>query len=87
MSVEAEELITRNLIAALDRLHEDLDRVELWTAALGCFAYPVPEYEPGGQYRRESARRRGPPRPCGGELGRRRSHCGKTLKNADSTIS
>jgi hypothetical protein len=50
MSVEAEELITHNLIAALDRLHEDLDRVELWTAALGCFAYPAPEYEPGGQY-------------------------------------
>jgi hypothetical protein len=29
MSVEAEERITRNLIAALDRLHEDLDRVKL----------------------------------------------------------
>ena len=50
MSVETEERITRNLIAALDRLHEDLDRVELWTAALGCFAHPAPEYEPGGQY-------------------------------------
>ena len=50
MSVDAEELITRNLIEALDRLHEDLDRVELWTAALGCFAHPAPEYEPGEQY-------------------------------------
>jgi len=50
MSVEAEDLITRDLIEALDRLDEDLDRVELWTAALGCFAYPAPEYEPGEQY-------------------------------------
>ena len=33
----AEDLIVRNLIEALDRLHDDLDRVELWTAALGCF--------------------------------------------------
>ena len=47
MSVEAEERITRNLIEALERLHEDLDRVELWTAALDCFAAaPHPNTSP-----------------------------------------
>jgi hypothetical protein len=34
----------RHLTEALERLHEDLDRVELWTAALGHFQAPVPEY-------------------------------------------
>ena len=33
----AEDLIVRNLMEAINRLHDDLDRVELWTAALGCF--------------------------------------------------
>lgn len=60
MSLEAEERITRNLIAALDRLHEDLDRVELWTAALG---HPAPEYEPGEQYMLPPLGQPGPQRP------------------------
>jgi hypothetical protein len=51
MSVEAEGLLTRNLIEALERLHEELDRVELWTAALSCFVRPPPDYEPGEHYR------------------------------------
>jgi hypothetical protein len=51
MSVQAEEMMTRNLIEALERLHEGLDRVELWTAALTCFVRPAPDYEPGEQYR------------------------------------
>jgi len=50
MAEPAEEMILRNLIEALNRLHDDLDRVELWTAALGSFHYPVPEYRPGGDY-------------------------------------
>ena len=37
MPEPAEDMIVRNLIEALERLHEDLDRVELWTAALGSF--------------------------------------------------
>jgi hypothetical protein len=37
MSEQAEDTIVRNLLQALARLHEDLDRVELWTAALACF--------------------------------------------------
>jgi hypothetical protein len=50
MAEQAEDMIVRNLIEALDRLHDDLDRVELWTAALGCFQHPAPEYQPGDHY-------------------------------------
>jgi hypothetical protein len=46
----AEETIVHNLIDALERLRQDLDRVELWTAALGCFQKPVPAYEPNNRY-------------------------------------
>jgi hypothetical protein len=46
----AEEMIVHNLIEALERLRDDLDRVELWTAALDCFHQPVPEYEPNDRY-------------------------------------
>ena len=50
MPEQAEDLIVRNLIEALERLREDLDRMELWTAALGSFQHPVPEYRPGDQH-------------------------------------
>jgi len=50
MSEHAEDMIVRNLIEALNRLHDDLDRVELWTAALGCFQQPAPGYQPGNHY-------------------------------------
>ncbi len=50
MPEPAEDQIVRNLISALERLHEDLDRVELWTAALNCFHRPVPDYQPGERY-------------------------------------
>jgi hypothetical protein len=50
MSERAEDMIVRNLIEALNRLHDDLDRVELWTAALSSFQHRAPEYRPGGDY-------------------------------------
>lgn len=50
MPDQAEAKIVRNLFEALERLHEDLDKVELWTAALGYFQRPVPEYHPGDHY-------------------------------------
>ena len=50
MSAQAEDLITRNLIESLDRLHEELERVELWKAALTCFLRPAPAYQPGDQH-------------------------------------
>jgi len=43
-------MIVRNLIEALKRLHDDLDRVELWTAALNSFQQPTPEYGPNLEY-------------------------------------
>ncbi len=39
MPEQTEDMIVRNLIEALSRLHHDLDRVELWTAALRCFQH------------------------------------------------
>ena len=50
MPEPAEDTIVRNLIEALEQLRGDLDKVELWAAALGYFRTPVPEYEPGNQY-------------------------------------
>jgi len=50
MAELVEDQIVRNLTKALERLHEDLDRVELWTAALNCFQRPVPDYQPGERY-------------------------------------
>jgi hypothetical protein len=50
MPEPAEDMIVRNLVEALKRLNDDLDRVELWTAALGCFQDPAPRYQPGDHY-------------------------------------
>jgi hypothetical protein len=50
MPEPAEEVVIRNLIEALDRLHQDLDRVELWTAVLHSFQHPAPQYQPKGEY-------------------------------------
>jgi hypothetical protein len=46
----AEETIVQNLVQALQQLHRDLDKVELWAAALGTFQSPVPEYQPSSQH-------------------------------------
>lgn len=46
----AEDKIVSNLAEALTRLHNELDRVELWTAALSCFVRPVPDYQPGNEF-------------------------------------
>jgi hypothetical protein len=37
--------IARHLDDAIDRLNEDLERVEIWTAALSAFLEPVPGYD------------------------------------------
>ena len=50
MPEPAEDAVIDNLIEALERLREDLERVELWAGALGCFQDPAPEYQPGNQY-------------------------------------
>jgi hypothetical protein len=47
---QAEDVIVRNLIEGLNRLHHDLDRIELWTAALHCFRLPAPDYQASNDY-------------------------------------
>ncbi|MGB6538207.1 MAG: hypothetical protein WBF58_19840 [Xanthobacteraceae bacterium] len=42
--------IVDNLVEALEQLRLDLDRVELWAGALGCFQAPVPDYQPSNKY-------------------------------------
>ena len=63
MPEQAEELIVRNLIESLERLREDLDRMELWAAALGSFAHPVPTYQMDRHLLNPSPNR--PPRRAG----------------------
>ncbi len=50
MPERAADMIVRNLIEALNRLHDDLDRVELWTAALSNFQQPPADYRPDSNY-------------------------------------
>jgi hypothetical protein len=50
MPERAADTIVRNLIEALNRLHDDLDRVELWTVALGSFQQPPAEYPPDNEH-------------------------------------
>jgi hypothetical protein len=60
MPEQAEAMIFRNLVEALERLQQDLDRVELWTSALGCFQRPVPDYHPGDKYLLPAPHQRAP---------------------------
>ena len=50
MSEPAEDMIVHNLIDALEHLRDDLNKVELWAAALGHFQEPVPDYQPDSAY-------------------------------------
>ena len=50
MLESAEARIVHNLVEALNRLHDDLDRVELWTAALSHFQQPAPDYRPDSEF-------------------------------------
>ena len=50
MPEPAEDVIIRNLIESLERLRSDIDRMELWAAALGSFRHPAPEYQPSDRH-------------------------------------
>jgi hypothetical protein len=43
----AGEKIVKNLQQAIERLQDDIARVELWAGALGCFTKPIPDYGHG----------------------------------------
>jgi hypothetical protein len=43
-------LIEKRLQAAIDELHADVVRVELWAYALKAFAEPIPDYVPEGKF-------------------------------------
>jgi hypothetical protein len=42
----------RELMRALDTTRADLDRIEIWTAAMSAFSRPVPDYEPAFRHLR-----------------------------------
>lgn len=50
MPEPAADAIVRNLIEAVERLRTDLDRMELWAAALDRFQHPIPDYHSGEQH-------------------------------------
>jgi len=58
MPEPAADAIVRNLIEALERLRTDLDRMELWAAALDRFQRPIPDYHPTDQLDPHPKRRR-----------------------------
>jgi hypothetical protein len=62
MPEPAEDMIVQSLLEALEQLRVDLEKVELWTAALRCFQAPVPDYEPADKYILPPAPRREPSR-------------------------
>lgn len=42
--------IVEHVHEAMERLHRQMTRVELWAGALRGFAQPVPDYEPSQAY-------------------------------------
>jgi len=65
--------IAKNLDETFHRLDADLERVEIWTAALTAFLEPIPDYDldprfllPGTESGRGSTARRAPERPFAG---------------------
>jgi hypothetical protein len=47
MRKKEEEVFVTDPIELLDNLDNDLNRIEMWTAALSSFQRPAPEYQPG----------------------------------------
>lgn len=45
------EKISERLQESLERLREDIDRVELWAGALEGFSRPIPDYDAARRYR------------------------------------
>jgi hypothetical protein len=45
------EMIVKNLREAIDRLQNDIARVEIWAGALSGYAKPVPGFDNAGTHR------------------------------------
>jgi hypothetical protein len=39
------EQVAHRLRDSLDRLHREMERVEIWAGALSAFVQPIPEYD------------------------------------------
>jgi len=57
MAEPVKDAILMHLFESIEQLHQDLDKVELWLGALGCFQNPVPDYQPSDRYLLPSERR------------------------------
>ena len=44
---KAAKALSRNLHAAIERVREDVEKVEFWAEAVAEFSQPVPDYDPG----------------------------------------
>jgi hypothetical protein len=42
------DAVTRHLLEAIERVRDDVAKVEFWAGAVAGFARPVPAYEPDG---------------------------------------
>ncbi len=62
MAEPVKDTILLHLFESIERLHQDLDKVELWLGALGSFQKPVPDYQPSDRYLLPSERRGAPHR-------------------------
>jgi hypothetical protein len=45
---DAAQKLTQHLHAAIERVREDVAKVEFWADAVTGFSQPVPDYDPGG---------------------------------------
>jgi hypothetical protein len=55
---EANEQIARNLFDAIERVRQDVAKVEFWAGAVSGFSQPIPDYDPTrmtGWFPREQA--------------------------------
>ena len=43
---QGQEALKQHLRQAIDRLHQELEKVEFWAEALRSFSQPIPGYEP-----------------------------------------
>jgi hypothetical protein len=80
MREQREEVVVPHPIEVFDNVDDDLDRIELWTAALSCFQQPAPEYQPDSVI---SDERKGMARSTLNETRDRTADVADTLKSAE----